>query len=566
MNENTRTSAEIAPGEIKFTQNQNKTEINLTKSDSLFTFLYIILGYAFVRLFIFYDWSSNFVFALPFYTAAYIFTVILYAKSKNITVPKESFFWIGVMTCIALTFRLENFFRLVLQILVAAYFTAVTGGLYGNGTSSYLAADLWNTLVAMPLGNFFRIFPAFIGIFKGRDKKINTQLKPVVYGGILAVCALWFIIPLLIRADSNFLSGTTDFMSHLFAGLFGDDSVIVIVNIIFAVPVACYLYGLSFSSMSGTNYIVMKKDELDSARNRLRISPALTLKVFLYIVCVVYILFIALQTEYLLGAFGGKLYGTMTYAQYARTGFFELCRVASINLSLLVLCNLLIVKEEYSGIKFPSGLLCILSIILLFTAMSKMIMYISAYGLTEKRIISTVFLVWLVTVFILCLFRLKKTFNITKYAVMTGAVMFCILFSFDIPVHCINYNEKYGYVPQITPVEIYQGDNSLYLPPAEDVIKISVSDSDGNIYNDIVHCREIMKLINSSYDTDMQSVQDYPSAEFYYTLNIHTEYGGIDTVYIYCYNKAEGFYVEQPYVTVCKNDFNWNSILAPYRN
>ena len=89
--------------------------------------------------------------------------------------------------------------------------------------------------------------------------------------------------------------------------------------------------------------------------------------------------------------------------------------------------------------------LCVLSLLLLSTAMAKMVMYIAAYGLTVKRIISTVFLVWLVMVFVMCITRLYKPFNLVKAAVISGVVIFCILFSFDIGLHSHNFNKKYGF-------------------------------------------------------------------------------------------------------------------------
>ena len=118
--------------------------------------------------------------------------------------------------------------------------------------------------------------------------------------------------------------------------------------------------------------------------------------------------------------------------------------------NLMVIANLLIKKEETKSIKLPMVVLCILSLLLLSTAMAKMVMYIAAYGLTVKRIISTTFLIWLVIVFIMCTVRLYKPFNLIKIAVLTGAVMFCILFSFDIGMESHKFNEKYGFEEKTT--------------------------------------------------------------------------------------------------------------------
>ncbi len=449
MNENTRASMENTIGEIKVSQKTDIPATKYDKTDSLFTIMYILLGYGFVRFFILDFYYESFRIIFPVYSVAYIATVLIYAKRKGITPQKETYFWIVVMLCVAFLFKIENFFRLIVQTVVAAYFTVMVGGMYSGGTSSYIWADMIHTFVGAPFSHFVSIFPAFFGLFKKKTKTGKNKLSPAIAGVIMAVVALWFIMPLLIKADNNFLSGISDFIKNLFTGFnLGYTLFNFSVHSILTVPVACYLYSLGYSSMNNTGRL-FSINELDSGREKFRISPAVTLKVFLSIVCVVYIMFIALQGEYLLGAFTGKLYRDMTYAQYARTGFFELCKVSVINLTLLAIVNLLIKKEENKAVKLPMLMLCVLSLLLLSTATAKMAMYICAYGLTVKRIISTTFLIWLVIVFIMCTVRLYKPFNLVKTAVLTGAVMFCVLFSFDIGMESHKFNEKYGFEEKI---------------------------------------------------------------------------------------------------------------------
>ena len=449
MNENTRASMENAIGEIKVSQ---KSDIPITKydrTDSLFAIIYIVLGYGFVRYFILDFYYESFQIIFPIYSVAYIATVLIYAKRKGITLQKETHFWIAVMLCVAFLFKIENFFRLIVQTIVAAYFTVMVGGMYSGGTSSYIWADMIHTFVGAPFSHFVSICPAFFGLFKKKTKTGKNKLSPAVAGVIMAVVALWFIMPLLIKADNNFLSSISDFINKLISYFNPGYTLFTItVHTMLTVPVACYLYSLGYSSMNNTGRL-FSINELDSGREKFRISPAVTLTVFLSIVCVVYIMFIALQAEYLLGAFMGRLYGNMTYAQYARTGFFELCKVSVINLSVLAICNLLIKKEEIKTIKLPMLVLCVLSLLLLSTATAKMAMYICAYGLTVKRVVSTVFLLWLVAVFVMCITRLYKPFNLVKTAVITGAVMFCVLFSFDIGMESHKFNEKYGFEEKI---------------------------------------------------------------------------------------------------------------------
>lgn len=62
--------------------------------------------------------------------------------------------------------------------------------------------------------------------------------------------------------------------------------------------------------------------------------------------------------------------------------------------------------------------------------MSKMILYISAYGLTEKRITTMVFMAWLAIVFVLWCACQRRKLPMIRTAVMSGSafyVMLCVL-------------------------------------------------------------------------------------------------------------------------------------------
>lgn len=563
MNENTRTSMENAIGEVKVSPKTEMAGKIYTKTDSLFSIIYIALGYLFVRWFFFDTWYTNFDYTLPIYTIMYVFTVVMYARSKGRQISKESIFWICVLAAAAILFKIENYFRLLTAIFVAAYFTALCGNsLYSGGTSSYIAMDIYNCFIALPFANFFSIFPAIFNLFKRKKKREKITISPAVWGVVLAAVALWFILPLLVAADSNFLSGAKEFIEYLGGMLFGSfDLTTIVIHLIFATPVTCYLYGLAYGSMSEEKYGSFEKADVDTTRHKMRISPALTLKVFLYIVCFVYVLFIALQAEYLLGAFMGRLYSGMTYAQYARTGFFELCNVASINLSLLMISNLLIKQDEYRAIKLPMTVLCILSLLLLSTATAKMAMYISVYGLTVKRVISTVFLLWLIIVFVMCIIRIYKPFNLVKVAVITGAVMFCILFSFDIGLHSHKFNEKYGFNEEAVEKEYYTG---LILPNAENVEKIHCTyfSNDKRVEFEIDSPMDIMSMLEKATETNRQSVQDFPVANEYYQLNIICPDYDCLTIFIYQYNGY--FYAEQPYQAICECNYDWDEIFSNY--
>ena len=60
MNENTRTSMENAIGEIKVSQKTEPFQVIYEKSDCLFSALYIMLGYMYIRFFFYDFWYTHF--------------------------------------------------------------------------------------------------------------------------------------------------------------------------------------------------------------------------------------------------------------------------------------------------------------------------------------------------------------------------------------------------------------------------------------------------------------------------------------------------------------------------
>ena len=84
-------------------------------------------------------------------------------------------------------------------------------------------------------------------------------------------------------------------------------------------------------------------------------------------------------------------------------------------------------RSENVWLRRGNVLLAVLTLLLIATAMSKMVLYICAYGLTEKRVITMVFMIWLLVVFLMMIIWQYRKLPIVRIAVMTGAVLFCLI-------------------------------------------------------------------------------------------------------------------------------------------
>jgi hypothetical protein len=92
----------------------------------------------------------------------------------------------------------------------------------------------------------------------------------------------------------------------------------------------------------------------------------------------------------------------LTYAEYARRGFFELVTVAALVLPVLLFGDWLLRKENPAHerlFRWLAGALVVMLFIIMASALQRMRLYQQAFGLTELRLYTTAFMGWLAVVF-----------------------------------------------------------------------------------------------------------------------------------------------------------------------
>jgi len=96
--------------------------------------------------------------------------------------------------------------------------------------------------------------------------------------------------------------------------------------------------------------------------------------------------------------FGGEAFVEqttgLTYAAYARRGFFELVAVVALALPLLVAGDWVVRRRSRLFRALAFGLVVLLFVVMA-SALERMRLYLRAYGLTELRLYSTAFMLWL---------------------------------------------------------------------------------------------------------------------------------------------------------------------------
>ncbi len=116
-----------------------------------------------------------------------------------------------------------------------------------------------------------------------------------------------------------------------------------------------------------------------------------------------FLLFVVVQLRYFFG--GAALVEEttgLTYAEYARRGFFELVTASGLVLPVLLGADHLARGANPAHVALfrrLAGLLLVLLVVIMASALERMRLYVAAYGLSETRLYATAFMIYLLGVF-----------------------------------------------------------------------------------------------------------------------------------------------------------------------
>ncbi|MDS1270120.1 DUF4153 domain-containing protein [Lipingzhangella sp. LS1_29] len=122
---------------------------------------------------------------------------------------------------------------------------------------------------------------------------------------------------------------------------------------------------------------------------------------------VLFAMFVAVQAPRLFGGHATVQDVTgLIYADYAREGFFQLVVVAVLVLALVALARWLVPRERVTDHRMLTvllGVLCVLTIIVLASALHRIDLYVDMFGFTRTRAMVFGAILWILAVFLLTL-------------------------------------------------------------------------------------------------------------------------------------------------------------------
>jgi len=380
-------------------------------ADAVFALVMVAIGFLFWN----WIWPHNVLYATgllmmaPSITVPIYFAMALVCSFVYFHIRKVHLTWVAVtgavaIMLLALPFALYDTTPLHVLAGIALVITYIVWHGYAAGTAVTArlglttVSDVVNQCLVVPFGNFGAWFAGIRSLIKGGRKA--TQLIFAVIGLVVALPVLAAVLALLMQSDANF----SLWMNRLSQSFVHINVWTFVWQFILGLPIAAYLFALMYGNARRLRTATINRQSVKSAADSVSRIVPVALATPTAVLCVMYGLFFVAMGSYLFSAFSAHLPAQYTYAEYARRGFFELSVVAAINLAVLGFTYLFV--KRANGVyplsaRILGGVLSGLTLLLIATAVSKMVLYVNQLGLTRLRLYTLCFMMVLFVVFVL---------------------------------------------------------------------------------------------------------------------------------------------------------------------
>lgn len=406
------------------------------------------LAYLYLRLLIQYipivgdDVKWFFPITCSIFVLLYIVWNELVLRSRGKITGREGYFWYGTMLITAATSSIapSPLLSVFAIHLCAVYCVLVSNGiLYEGKTGRYILLDLLNGGFVKSIPNMGRLF-SDMKTFKETEAADGAPKdRSGRVAGIVMIIALFpvFVIVLCLLSSLNeaFEDMLTGFLDNLNLNWIFRNFGQIIARLIFSVPISLFLYGLLSSCASSDGEAEKKACErMQAGRSgRQKVAAAVGGSIIL-IFDLIYLLFFILEGKYLFGGLTGVLPEGYSVCSYARSGFFELLAIMTINMGLYLVircfCRRKDTEDNGPFVKWGLTVLLAQSVLFSLLSFSKIFMYFYEYGYTPKRMLS----MWATLVMaagslflIRTLFRKKDLSGIWIFFTTVSYIVICVL-------------------------------------------------------------------------------------------------------------------------------------------
>ncbi|MBE6815180.1 MAG: DUF4173 domain-containing protein, partial [Ruminococcaceae bacterium] len=331
-----------------------------------------------------------------------------------------------------------------LFFILVVSFTGISDNITEEDSNYYWIFDAFFKPFTKMFENIFSPFKSIKGSIKNNKLK---SFSSAFIGFAVAIPVLFVIIPLLSSSDIAFDAVITKMF---------ENTALIFSAVFITLILAPIFYSLIFYLKKSPS---LEKEAIKKYNGKLAVSG---INAFLISISFVYLFYLFTQLAYIVDAFKFVLPEDYTAAEFARSGFFQMAVIVFINFVILGCTAISVKRNDLKMPKSTKSVLLFISAFTIFyisTAIFKMMKYISIYGLTRLRVLTTIFMLMLAVIFIIIILKLL----IERFKYVKPIIVVCTLTLLSISMVNINtviaeYNYS-AYKAGKIDIDVYQIDS-----------------------------------------------------------------------------------------------------------
>lgn len=416
--ENQPTSALYAP--------KPKEYFKINKKEKIFSGLLFLVSFCFVAFGLWGGFNLGFSISYVLFFGV-MFSYLVSRKTKATVFSVVS----GLLSLLlSLSFGLYNY--AFLKVIALALIFMMSAVFMDSLCEPYIFKGNVEAFVSIFTSTFKRAFgnveKALRSLFKKETGETSSFAKAMI-GVVCALPLVIIIVPILIRSDAAFEGLVSAVAEDMFSFIF---------KLVLSLAVCALLISYALSTK-------VKNVKAKTAGEKKGIE-AIFVSAFLGVISFCYLAYLFSQLSYFFNAFLGFLPKgyNFTVSEYARRGFFEMFAIAVINILIVFVTMLISKKKNYKvplSVRMFNLFISIFTLIIISTALSKMVLYIKKLGLTRLRVGTSCAMVVLFITFIAVIIKcFAKRSPILKTFMICAAVVAIALSYFNIDNIVCRYN------------------------------------------------------------------------------------------------------------------------------
>jgi hypothetical protein len=319
--------------------------------------------------------------------------------------------------------------------------------------------------IGMPLKNIGAPINVVKKEIKESTKETANALFKVLIGLVIGIPIVFIATILLMNTDAAFNG-----VISLISASFDFDLESILMRVVAFIIIFFPLYGLFYGLMNKKEKTSEQKE-----KRKVQIFDFIIVITVTSLLCIIYIMYCLSQVTYFISAFKGILPADYTFSGYARKGFFECIPLAIINSLFIVVLSLFTKTDESNKritvIKGYISFIVAFTLFLVISALSKMWLYISVYGITIMRVyVSWFLIVGCITLLLIGIKTYYSKFKLTKNIFIVFTIMFLGLNYTNIDYRIAEYDANLYMTEKVNTVGAFE---DLSYSALEPLIKIS---------------------------------------------------------------------------------------------